>query len=260
MSEIVTVRDLAMVTSDIQYAQRQGARQLASNLIEIGRLLVEAKTMVEPKNWDKYIWDNFGYSTSSADNWMKLYREYKAEHHMNAQKQRMKVPIECGPVQKLDMVGRCDTSKGFHGLLEKLSAVLVQRVIVVKESCRQVEGPVLELPGNPIVGLGVLTLEAHVLCHGLVSKSHCQGHLCSVFGNAPAGFYPLLDQIKLFKGKEQRKIVLCGHGFCSNKVILWKIDRLILHILQTSSRIRESCLPDQLVQMVILSGIPFRIH
>ena len=55
MSEIVTVRDLAMVTSDIQYAQRQGARQLASNLIEIGRLLVEAKTMVEPKKWDKYI-------------------------------------------------------------------------------------------------------------------------------------------------------------------------------------------------------------
>lgn len=34
----------------------------------------------------------------------------------------------------------------------------------------------------------------------------------------------------------------------------------ILHILQTSSRIREGCLPDQLVQMVILSGIPFRIH
>lgn len=76
MSEIITVRDLAMVTSDIQYAQRQGARQLASNLIEIGRLLVEAKTMVEPKDWERYIWDNFGYSTSSADNWMKLYREY----------------------------------------------------------------------------------------------------------------------------------------------------------------------------------------
>lgn len=76
MNEIVTVRDLAMVTSDIQYAQRQGARQLVSTLIEIGRLLVEAKTMVEPKDWEKYIWDNFGYSTSSADNWMKLYREY----------------------------------------------------------------------------------------------------------------------------------------------------------------------------------------
>ena len=76
MSNIITARDLAMVTSDIQYAQRQGARQLASNLIEIGRLLVEAKSMVEPKDWEKYIWDNFGYSTSSADNWMKLYKEY----------------------------------------------------------------------------------------------------------------------------------------------------------------------------------------
>ena len=31
----------------------------------------------------------------------------------------------------------------------------------------------------------------------------------------------------------------------------------ILYILQASSRIREGCLPDQLVQMVILSGIPY---
>lgn len=76
MKEIITVRDLAMVTSDIQGAQKRGAIQLVSSLIEIGGLLIEAKTMVEPKNWEAYIWDNFGYSTSSADNWMKLYREY----------------------------------------------------------------------------------------------------------------------------------------------------------------------------------------
>ena len=77
MSEIVTVRDLAMVTSDIQYAQRQGARQLASNLIEIGRLLVEAKTMVEPKSWDKYIYHDkvlckckvYGLTHSEATDW-----------------------------------------------------------------------------------------------------------------------------------------------------------------------------------------------
>ena len=43
MSDIITARDIEMVTSDIHYAQRQGARQLLSNLIEIGRLLVEAK-------------------------------------------------------------------------------------------------------------------------------------------------------------------------------------------------------------------------
>lgn len=76
MNEIITVRDLAMVTSDIQGAQKRGAIQLVSSLIEIGGLLVEAKSMVEPRDWESYIWDNFGYSTSSADNWMKLYREY----------------------------------------------------------------------------------------------------------------------------------------------------------------------------------------
>lgn len=76
MNEIITARDLAMVTSDIQGAQKRGAIQLVSSLIEIGGLLVEAKGMVEPKDWEKYIWDNFGYSTSTADNWMKLYREY----------------------------------------------------------------------------------------------------------------------------------------------------------------------------------------
>lgn len=76
MKKIITVRDLAMVTSDIQGAQRRGAIQLVSSLIEIGGLLVEAKAMVEPKDWEAYIRDNFGYSTSSADNWMKLYREY----------------------------------------------------------------------------------------------------------------------------------------------------------------------------------------
>lgn len=141
----------------------------------------------------------------------------------------MKVPIKCGLVQKLNMIGRRDAFKGFHGLLEKLPAVLVQRVVVVKESRRQVKGPFLELLGNPIVGLGVLTLEAHVLCHGLVSKSHGQGRHCPVFGNAPAGFYPLLDHVQTFKGKERRKIVLCGHGFCPNEMILWKVDRFVFH-------------------------------
>lgn len=76
MSKMITARDLAMVTSDIQGAQKRGAIQLVSSLIEIGGLLIEAKTMVEPRDWEKYIKDNFGYSTSSADNWMKLYREY----------------------------------------------------------------------------------------------------------------------------------------------------------------------------------------
>lgn len=76
MSDIITVRDIEMVTSDIHYAQRQGARQLLSNLIEIGRLLVEAKSMVPHGEWGKYLEERVDYSQSTANNLMKLYTEY----------------------------------------------------------------------------------------------------------------------------------------------------------------------------------------
>lgn len=76
MNEIITARDIEMVTSDIHYAQRQGARQLLSNLIEIGRLLVEAKSMVPHGEWGKYLEERVNYSQSTANNYMKLYQEY----------------------------------------------------------------------------------------------------------------------------------------------------------------------------------------
>lgn len=76
MSDIITMRDIEMVTSDIKYAQRQGARQLLSNLIEIGRLLVEAKGMVPYGEWGKYLQEKVDYSQSTANNLMKLYQEY----------------------------------------------------------------------------------------------------------------------------------------------------------------------------------------
>lgn len=79
MSDIITVRDIEMVTSDIHYAQRQGARQLLSNLIEIGRLLVEAKSMVPHGEWGKYLEERVDYSQSTANNLMKLYTEYGSD-------------------------------------------------------------------------------------------------------------------------------------------------------------------------------------
>lgn len=79
MNGIITVRDIEMVTSDIHYAQRQGARQLLSNLIEIGRLLVEAKSMVPHGEWGKYLEEKVDYSQSTANNLMKLYQEYGSD-------------------------------------------------------------------------------------------------------------------------------------------------------------------------------------
>lgn len=76
MSEIITARDIEIVTGEIKYVQRRAARQLLSDLIEIGRLLVEAKTMVPYGEWGKYLQERVEYSTSQANNLMRLYNEY----------------------------------------------------------------------------------------------------------------------------------------------------------------------------------------
>ena len=76
MSNIVTVRDIEMVTGEIKFVQRRAARQLLTDLIEIGRLLVEAKSMVPYGEWGKYLEERVEYSTSQANNLMRLYNEY----------------------------------------------------------------------------------------------------------------------------------------------------------------------------------------
>lgn len=76
MSEIITARDIEIVTGEIRYVQRRAARQLLTDLIEIGRLLVEAKSMVPYGEWGKYLQERVEYSTSQANNLMRLYNEY----------------------------------------------------------------------------------------------------------------------------------------------------------------------------------------
>ena len=76
MSNIITARDIEIVTGEIRYVQRRAARQLLSDLIEIGRLLVEAKSMVPYGEWGKYLEERVEYSTSQANNLMRLYKEY----------------------------------------------------------------------------------------------------------------------------------------------------------------------------------------
>lgn len=76
MSNIVTARDIEIVTGEIRYVQRRAARQLLSDLIEIGRLLMEAKSMVPYGEWGKYLQEKVEYSTSQANNLMRLYNEY----------------------------------------------------------------------------------------------------------------------------------------------------------------------------------------
>lgn len=78
MSEMMIIeprRQIADVTRDI----RIKTGQFLLDAIEIGRLLFEAKAMVEPGGWMQYVEDELPFSQSWANNYMRLYKEYGGE-------------------------------------------------------------------------------------------------------------------------------------------------------------------------------------
>lgn len=76
MNEIITARDADVIAAEINIIKAQTRKMLVTNAIEIGRRLVEAKSMVAPGKWGEYLEHQVDYSQSTAENLMKLFREY----------------------------------------------------------------------------------------------------------------------------------------------------------------------------------------
>lgn len=74
MNEIQQVRTLEQVAMEI----RGYTSAMLTNIIEIGRRMVEAKEMLPYGEFGNWIRDNTGYSSSTANNFMRLYQEYGA--------------------------------------------------------------------------------------------------------------------------------------------------------------------------------------
>ena len=78
MSEqLQKVRTLDVVEMEIRVIQEQGQRVLLSMAIETGRRLEEAKAMVGHGQWGGWL-KKMGYSQSTANNLMRVFREYGA--------------------------------------------------------------------------------------------------------------------------------------------------------------------------------------
>lgn len=75
----VSERDLGIIENEIKYYWRKGQAAMLECVIEIGRRLCEAKGMIGHGGWGKWIEDNFEFSHSSANSFMKLYEEYGAD-------------------------------------------------------------------------------------------------------------------------------------------------------------------------------------
>lgn len=73
--EVAYQRKISDVTRDIRIQTGQFLR----TAIEIGRLLFEAKAMVEPGGWSRYIEEELPFSHSWANNYMKLYKEFGSD-------------------------------------------------------------------------------------------------------------------------------------------------------------------------------------
>lgn len=64
------------IVIEINTIRRQSMSQMLYASVEIGRLLCEAKDKLPHGMWGEWLEDNFAYSQSSANNLMKLYRNY----------------------------------------------------------------------------------------------------------------------------------------------------------------------------------------
>ena len=72
-------RDIAVITAEIKELNSQAQKMALCYAIEIGRRLCEAKEMLEHGKWGEWLKTEVSFSQSTANNCMKLFKEYGAE-------------------------------------------------------------------------------------------------------------------------------------------------------------------------------------
>lgn len=76
MSDIITARDPEIIAAEINTIKKKVQQAVIFASIEIGGKLLEAKSLVKQGEWGAWLENNVEYSQSTAENLMKLYREY----------------------------------------------------------------------------------------------------------------------------------------------------------------------------------------
>lgn len=72
-------RTVAIVTLEIRTLQRQAQQVVLGYAIEIGHRLEEVKAMLPHGQWGEYLKNEVDYSQSTANNFMRIFREYGAD-------------------------------------------------------------------------------------------------------------------------------------------------------------------------------------
>ena len=75
-NNVIVIRSPQEIAAEINAIRRRAARQLLEDSVEVGRLLVEAKSSVQHGDWGGWLEENFQYSSTEANNLMRLYEAY----------------------------------------------------------------------------------------------------------------------------------------------------------------------------------------
>ena len=79
MNEMTATRSVETITTEIIMIKQQTASVVASAAFEIGRRLCEAKEKVPAGKWISYLQEQLDYRPSTAENLMRIYREFGSE-------------------------------------------------------------------------------------------------------------------------------------------------------------------------------------
>lgn len=75
-NNIIVIRTPQEIAAEINAIRRRAARQLLEDSVEVGRLLTEAKAAVNHGEWAGWLEENFQYSSTEANNLMRLWEAY----------------------------------------------------------------------------------------------------------------------------------------------------------------------------------------
>lgn len=76
LGHVVAVRSIEIVTAEIHTIRDNVARVFMDGVVQIGRRLEEAKQLVPQGEWLSYLDTQLGYKSSTAQNYMRIAREF----------------------------------------------------------------------------------------------------------------------------------------------------------------------------------------
>lgn len=72
-------REIGVITAEIRTLHRQAQKMILEYAVEIGRRLVEAKSLLSHGEWGDWLRDEVSFSHSTANNFMRIFEEYGAK-------------------------------------------------------------------------------------------------------------------------------------------------------------------------------------